>query len=234
MILRILLTLALLFRRFFSSFCTKVRKDDPSILLDRNSTFRIRPSLGEKESIELAAALLENTSVTDLELVWQTYTKRPAEAMVNYVRTSKHLEHLRFPESRMTAGRELPILCYFLNAIQESTSLKELDITFPCVPSSLAFKSMLTNTQSLRSLALKFPAGPLENLAVAAVSSGLKENTTLRELTLESYESEATVSPILISLRDHRFLRRLHLLGGVRDLTGLKTLLLSRISKSRN
>jgi hypothetical protein len=66
---------------------------------------------------------------------------------------------------------------------------------------------------------------------VARISSCLKNNTTLRELTLEISRGATTVSPILISLRDHPLLRRLCLHGGVRDLTGLETVLLNGTSK---
>jgi hypothetical protein len=62
---------------------------------------------------------------------------------------------------------------------------------------------------------------------VAAARSGLKKNTTLRELTLEC----SWVSPILASLHDHPLLRRLCLHGHVVDLTGLETVLLSDNSK---
>jgi Leucine-rich repeat (LRR) protein len=90
----------------------------------------------------------------------------------------------------------------------------------------------LTNTQSLRSLSLRYPDGLLEDTAVAATRSGLKKNTTLRELTLEfSHGATTTVSPILTSLRDHPLLRRLCLRGDGMDLTGLEILLLSDTSK---
>jgi Ran GTPase-activating protein (RanGAP) involved in mRNA processing and transport len=56
----------------------------------------------------------------------------------------------------------------------------------------------------------------------------LKNNTTLRALTLEFMRCPTTViSPILTSLRDHPRLRRLFLRGHEADLTGLETVLLS-------
>jgi Ran GTPase-activating protein (RanGAP) involved in mRNA processing and transport len=64
---------------------------------------------------------------------------------------------------------------------------------------------------------------------VAAVQSGLKKNTTLRELKLFLWGMN--ISPILTSLSDHPCLRRLCLHGHVVDLTGLDTLLLSNNSK---
>jgi Ran GTPase-activating protein (RanGAP) involved in mRNA processing and transport len=90
---------------------------------------------------------------------------------------------------------------------------------------------MLTHTQSLRSLSLICPAGGLEDLPMAAASSGLKKNTTLRELTLEVSHG-TTISPILTSLRDHPLLRRLCLRGYGVNLTGLETVLLSKTSKT--
>jgi Ran GTPase-activating protein (RanGAP) involved in mRNA processing and transport len=98
-------------------------------------------------------------------------------------------------------------------------------------PSNQALESLLTHTQSLRSLKLIFPDGELEDVAMAAVQSGLKKNTTLRELTLEFSRDAATVSPILITLRDHPLLRKLRLRGHAMDLTGLETVLQSETSK---
>jgi hypothetical protein len=120
------------------------------------------------------------------------------------------------------------MLCCFLPAFRESTSLKELDMEFPRGngPSNLAFENMLTHTLSLRSLRLGMHA---RNIDVATARSGLKKNTTLRELTLES---EKDISPVLTSLRDHPVLRRLCLRGpGAVDLTELETVLLSDTSK---
>jgi hypothetical protein len=89
----------------------------------------------------------------------------------------------------MTDDQELrqheEMLCYFLHAIQNSTSLKELHMELPLRvgPSNLAHENMLTHTQSLRSLSLSI--SPRQNIAVAAAQSGLKKNTTSRELTLD-------------------------------------------------
>jgi Ran GTPase-activating protein (RanGAP) involved in mRNA processing and transport len=213
----------------FLEFCAKVRNNDPSILPRPGKPLRIR-KLKKKENIELADALLENQSVTYLELDTDNYTKSSAEAMVKYVRTSKHLQHIRFVgASRRSEQYEEMISC-FLPAIQESTSLKELEITCPLLgwPSNLALENMLSHTQSLRSLTLCIPFRPID---VAAVQSGLKMNTSLRELTLEYSQGAATVSPILTSLRDHPLLRKLCLGGDVVDLARLETVLLSETSK---
>jgi hypothetical protein len=98
-------------------------------------------------------------------------------------------------------------------------------------PSNLEFENMLTRTQSLCCLSLIYPVGPLEDIAVAVVRSGLKKNTTLRELMLDFTQDATQVSPILTSLRDHPLLRRLSLRSYVGDPTGLETLLLSDTSK---
>jgi hypothetical protein len=184
----------------FLQFCIKVRNNDPSILPEAGEPFRIRHS-SEREHMELADALLENTSVTSIELYTENYTKGSAEAMAKYVRTSKRLQHIRwdgqlcaeFPELR---HRE-EIVCCFMSALKESTSLEELDINFPSIggPSSLAFEHMLTHTQSLRSLTLLCPRGRLDDIAVATARSGLKKNTTLRELTLDFSWSVSTLPP---------------------------------------
>jgi hypothetical protein len=95
---------------------------------------------------------------------------------------------------------------------------------------------MLTYTQSLQSLTLSCSDGPykdapLEDIAVAAVSSGLKKNSTLRELTLKFAREATNTSTILTSLRSHPLLHRLYLKGVGAKLTGLETVLLSRTSK---
>jgi Ran GTPase-activating protein (RanGAP) involved in mRNA processing and transport len=211
----------------FLEICAKVRNNDPSILPEIGNPFRIR-DLSEREDIELADALLENTSVTYLQLDMVNHTKSSAEAMAKYVRTSKHLQRIRC--NGLACDDRL---CCFLPALQESTSLKELHMVLPLVggPSSLALENMLAHTQSLRSLTLICPAGQLEDIAVAAARSGLKNNTTLRELTLDVSRVATAVSPILTSLRDHPLLRRLCVRGFVLDLTGLETVLLSNTSK---
>jgi Ran GTPase-activating protein (RanGAP) involved in mRNA processing and transport len=222
----------------FTDFCAKVRCNDPSILPEPSEPFRIR-SLIEKEGIELADALLENINVTYLELETTMHTKSSAEAMAKYIRTSKHLQRIQWDVELEGDDRELrrceEILCCFLDAIQESTSLKELEISLTPTGglSNLALANMLTHTQSLRSLSLLYPDGILEECAVAEVSSGLRKNTTLRELklTLEISEGAMTSSPLLTSVRDHPLLQRLCLRGYVGNLTGLDTLLLNDNSK---
>jgi Ran GTPase-activating protein (RanGAP) involved in mRNA processing and transport len=233
----------------FLKFCAKVRINDPSIMPEAGKPFKIR-RMPESEGIELADALLENTSVTYIQLEMEEFTKSSTEAMAKYMRASKHLQRIHWDvesgaDYRFGSRHREEILCCFLPAIQESTSLKELHINFPVTggPSHLALENVLTHTQSLRSLSLIYPDGLLEDIAVASDRSGLKKNTTLRELTLE-FSRGATicpppahsygrhnVSPILTSLRDHPCLRRLCLRGHAMDLSGLETLLLSDNSK---
>jgi hypothetical protein len=216
----------------FLEFCAKVRNNDPSILPEAGRPFKIFHRLSEKEDTELADALLENTNVTYLELG----TKISAEAMAKYVRTSKRLQRIIWNPTRIPGyggpQKHEEMLCCFLHALQESTSLKELDMELPRGggPSNLALENMLTHTQSLRSLTLRCPTIDID---VAAARSGLKKKTTLRELTLEfAWGATTDVSPILSSLRDHPLLRRLCLRGyDVVDLVGLETLLLCDTSK---
>jgi hypothetical protein len=213
-----------------------VRKDDPSILQELGNPFIIR-QLSEREDNELADALLENNSVTNLEFETGKCTKSSAEALAKYVRTSKCLQRIRWRRELDIEYQELrqseEITCCFLSAFQESTSLKELAIDFSLIDgsSNLALENMLTHTQSLRSLSLRI--SPRQNIAVAVVAAaqaGLKNNTTLQELTLDCWVA-TNVAPILTSLRDHPLLRRLCLSGQGVDLTGLETLLLSDTSK---
>jgi Ran GTPase-activating protein (RanGAP) involved in mRNA processing and transport len=215
----------------FLEFCAKVRSNDPSILPGPDMPFNIRP-LSEREDIELADALLENTNVTYLKSNMGKYTESSAEAMAKYVRASKHLQRIYWHGVYRGLRHREEMLCCLLPALQESTSLKKLRIDFPCgsASSKLAFENMLTHTQSLQSLTLYCQDGQLEDLAVAAAISGLKKNTTLRELTLDVPRG-ATIVPILTSLSDHPQIRRLRLQGYVVDLTGLDTVLLSENSQ---
>jgi hypothetical protein len=175
----------------FLEVLVKLRNNDPSVLPELGQPFRIR-NLSEKEIIELSDILLENNSVTYLELEMNNYAKSWAEAMAKYVRTSKRLQHFLWYDGMQDGPRALQqrdeMLCCFLPAFQESSSLKELDMRFPLIggPSNLALENMLTHTQSLRSLRLLIQID-LEEKAVAAVRSGLKKNTTLREVTLHFF-----------------------------------------------
>jgi hypothetical protein len=155
--------------------------------------------------------------------------------MAKYVRTSKRLQHFWWStDFGVSAAKQEEMLCCFLPAIQESTSLKELHMELPIRsgPSNLSFESMLTRTQSLRSLRLNFPVVRLEDcaVAVAAARSGLENNTSLQELTVD-FSIGARFLPILTSLCKHPLLRRLCLREAERDLSGLETLLLSDSSK---
>jgi hypothetical protein len=64
---------------------------------------------------------------------------------------------------------------------------------------------------------------------VAAARSGLQNNTTLRELTLDVSRGATTdvFSSIFTSLRNHSLLRKLCVRGYGANLTGLETVLLS-------
>jgi hypothetical protein len=219
-----------------TDFCTKMRNNDPSILPEQSEPLRIG-RLSEKEYMEFADALLENTNVTYLELRIVAYTKGSAKAMAKYMRTSKRLKRIQWNEE--SSGNDLDLrrceetLCCFLAAIQESTSLKELDMESPRQggPSNLALENMLMHTKRLRSFSLTFPYGLLKDWAIAAASSGLKKNTTLRELTLVVLRELTSITSLFTSLRDHPLLKRLCLRGYLGDLTGLETLLLSGTSK---
>jgi Ran GTPase-activating protein (RanGAP) involved in mRNA processing and transport len=211
----------------FLEYCARVRNNDQPFSICE---------LNEREHLELADALLEHNSsvTTNLNLNSQTYTKRSAEAMAKYdVRTSKCLERIYWESEAYLREENL----FLLLAFQESTSLKKLHINFPViwsgVPSNLAFENMLTHTQGLESLILSCRGGYGKDIAEAAVSSGLKNNTTLQELTLvREHPSDATtLSPIWNSLCNHPLLQRLCLHGEGVDLTGLETLVLSDTSK---
>jgi hypothetical protein len=207
----------------FLEFCTKVRNNDLSVLPAPGEPLRTR-DMSERERLELADALLENTNVTYLKLEMLHYTKCSAEAMAKYIRTSKSLQRIHWD------GEREEIVCCFLHALQESTSLKQLHMGYPFIDGSsnlMALENILTHTQSLRSLSLMYPGDLLDGRA--AIRSGLKKNTTLRELTLNL--STGAMTPILTNLCDHPHLRKLCLVAYMVDLTGLETLLLSETSK---
>jgi hypothetical protein len=208
----------------FLEFCAKVRRNDPSILPEPSKPFKI-DHMSEREGLELVDALLENTNVKNLGLWSAEYTKSYAGAMAKYVRTSKHLQSLRWERGSLQKCED--IICCLLHAIQESASLKELHIQLPPGdgPSNLAFENMLTHTLSLRSLSLVYYDG-----ALAGARSGLEKNSTLRELTLDS---SGAISPILTSLCDHPHLRKICLLGRSFDPSELETLLRSHRTRHR-
>jgi hypothetical protein len=92
----------------FLKFCDKVRNNDPSILpeLGNDEPFKIG-NLSEKEDIELADALMENTSVTYLQLRTSKYTKYSSEAMAKFVRTSKRLQRIYWSTTLIADDRVL-------------------------------------------------------------------------------------------------------------------------------
>jgi Ran GTPase-activating protein (RanGAP) involved in mRNA processing and transport len=221
-------------RPFFLDFCAKVRNNDPSILPEAGKPFRIR-NMCESEGIELADALLQNTSVTYLELETEHYTSiGKAEAMAKYIRTSKHLRHIRWLGDCLEFQNRQDIFTCFLRAMQDSTSLLKLEMNFSVAlggPSKLAIESMLKHSKSLRSLTLICQMRELTDILVAAgaaAKSELKKNITLRELTLEIPKNSAfSETPTLSIIRYLPQLRKLRLNGCVMNLTGLETVMLS-------
>jgi Ran GTPase-activating protein (RanGAP) involved in mRNA processing and transport len=223
----------------FLEFCANVRNSDLTIMPEPGQPFKI-DRRSDKEDLELADALLENNRVTYLEFEVRNYTKSSAEAMAKYVRTSKRLQRIHMTKRFIGEELDEDMVCSFLLAFQESTSLKELQMELIFRQTSkvsgpsgsktnLAFEHMLTHTQSLRYLHLNFPNG-LGIINLAATRSGLEKNTSLRELTLD-FENGTTIVSIFTSLCDHPLLRRLCLRGYGIDLSGLETLLLSDNSK---
>lgn len=89
---------------------SSVRNNDPSILPEPGEPFKIRhTTLSEKENIEVSDALLENKSVTSLELETVNYATSTAEAMAKYLRTSKSLQRIRWsdiPDARSLKQHE--------------------------------------------------------------------------------------------------------------------------------
>jgi hypothetical protein len=172
----------------FLEFCTMVPNNDPTLLPEHGKPFKI-DSLSEREGIEPSKALPENTNITYLQLETAKYTKSSADAMAKYVRTSKRLQHIQLSlpwmSDDLALQRQLEnMLCCFLPAFQESTSLQELHMQLPRGdgPSSLALENMSTHTQSLWSLSLNCVGARPEDIAVAALLSGLKKKTLYESL----------------------------------------------------
>jgi hypothetical protein len=82
---------------------------------------RRRCRMCEREGIEFAGALLENTSVTYLELDTENDTKSSAEAVAKYVHTTKRLHRIHWPRYARTHEQREEMLCCFLPAFQESS-----------------------------------------------------------------------------------------------------------------
>lgn len=107
-----LATVELYFRQHFSTFAPRCETAIFSVLPESGKPFKIR-RICEREGLELADALLQNTNITYLQFGTATYTKSfLGEAMAKYVRASKRLK--RFGWNLTRSDRVLQQPYYFL------------------------------------------------------------------------------------------------------------------------
>jgi Ran GTPase-activating protein (RanGAP) involved in mRNA processing and transport len=207
----------------FGMYCDQLRANDPTVVPGDNLPFKIRPCLSEKEHIELADALTQNTIVKRIFLDVDDFTERSAQAMAEYLRTSKNLYSVILCGSRNNSESQRVLSCFLL-ALKEKASLKELSLhDLKLGSASQVLEKLLMDTQSLQKLQLNC-SWQLDQEERAKVQSGLAKNTTLQAITLA-----ATLPRILQSLRNHPRLKTLNLSVG--DLTGLDALLQDDNSK---
>jgi Ran GTPase-activating protein (RanGAP) involved in mRNA processing and transport len=207
----------------FREYCDKLRANDPTVLPRDNFPFKIGPLLSEREHIELADALTQNTLIERIFMELDDYTERSAKAMAEYFRASEGLRCVILSGSSHDPTSQRMLSCLLL-ALQERPSLKELSLHEVTLGSaSKEIEALLINTKSLQKLHLAY-SWRLNQEELTRIQSGLKKNTTLQAITLSS-----TLPAILQSLRTHPRLKTLHVRVG--DLTGLDALLLCKKSK---
>jgi hypothetical protein len=102
---------------------------------------------------------------------------------------------------------------------------------------SVAFQDLLTCTQTLQKLKeMGSRYGDLDEVQIAAITTGFAKNTTLRDLELSGWR-EADLAPVLTALQDHPDLQKIHFSavspasGYLPSLSGLEVLLRSQGSK---
>jgi hypothetical protein len=92
-----------------------------------------------------------------------------------------------------------------VRALSRSTSVTELSVETEHVRvSSVAFQKLLTRTQTLQKLEMSFEYNQyLDEVQLAAITSGFASNTTLRDLEFQGWR-EADLTPVMAALQDHR------------------------------
>jgi hypothetical protein len=225
--------------------CNRLRANDPRLLDDRHDDDVFDPShhmqgYSEAEIIEVFQALKENTSVKNVALSLNDYTKSTAEAAADYLESSKTLQTLELWVNEVERSQEIrEMISVLLRALSRKTSVTKLIIDREVVRfASVAFQELLTRTQTLQKLAIfGYEEFEVDEVQRAAIISGFANNTTLRNLELDSWR-EANLAPVLTALQDHPALQKIQLSGEssgyLPSLSGLEVLLSSQIRKSRN
>jgi hypothetical protein len=228
----------------------QLHTNDPSL---SNHFPVIRRSVPDRIRIVLAEALIQSTVVRGILLQPLDFSKLSANAMAKYLMQSKHLLKVKLGDGPRTlfesmsglpfGSRRKGALCKFLEAISQSTSVKELSLIDLDLGSvSETFENLLTRTKTLQHLEVDLEKrGPLEEAATATIASSFSKNTTLREINLVHWQ-ETSLIPVLAALRDHPVLEKLQIahfssLNGIDVLVGskesqLKELLLAGFPRS--
>jgi Ran GTPase-activating protein (RanGAP) involved in mRNA processing and transport len=128
------------------------------------------------------------------------------------------------------------MISLLLRALSRNTSVTKLIIYLGVVRfASTAFQELLTCTQMLTKLQIVgLNTAAFDEVQIAAITSGLANNTTLRDLELKSWR-EADLAPVLTALQNHPTLERIHFsvkyVDYLPSLSGLDGLLRSQDSK---
>jgi hypothetical protein len=211
-----------------SRLCAQLRANDPSVVSEEPSDY-FAPDVPDSGRLEIAEALAQNTIVRRIELLAHNYTKSSADVMAKYLAQNKHLLAVKLSQySFFETAEECPyqqFLSTFIEAINQSNSVKELELTCPNLTlASKSLKNMLTRTETLQSLAFYLEREEyLEQAATAAIASGFTKNATLRKITMANWH-ETSLIPVLRALRDHPVLDKLSV-AGFRSLVGIDVLL---------
>jgi Ran GTPase-activating protein (RanGAP) involved in mRNA processing and transport len=225
---------------YYKGLIKQLRTNDPSILhaRGRGTYFAISSDLSDPVRVAIAEALTKNTIIQRIKLQLGDYKAESAEAMAKYLAQSKSLLSVDL------RGQSLVFLSFlrsvfgidstqvlvpatfmtFMEALSQSTSLQELDLASMKIgPANKSFESLLTRTQTLRSLNVDLEGcPPLVEEETTAIASGFSKNTTLQKIKLVDWQ-EASLAPVLAALQDHPVLEILHVegfqsLGGIDDL----------------
>jgi Ran GTPase-activating protein (RanGAP) involved in mRNA processing and transport len=220
--------------------CNRLRANDPRMLAFIPFDYEDQPiQYSEGERIEVFQALKENTSVKriNFRLFEGDYTKGSACAASKYLESSQTLQTIH-----LTTGeyyQELPtVISLLLQALSRNTFVTELIICTRSVRfASVAFQELLTSTQTLQKIVViryRIWDEDLNEVQTAAIASGFANNTTVRDLMIQSWR-EAELAPVLTALQDHPALRKLRLTAASSDnlpsLSGLEVLLRRQDSK---
>jgi Leucine-rich repeat (LRR) protein len=221
--------------------CNQLRANDPCVLAHDSTfvPFEYEGEYSEGERIEVFQALKQNTSVKRIRLWLNSYTKSSAETAAQYLESSKTLQTILLRYGGYY--QEFPtVISLILRALSRNTSVTKLIINIDVVRfGCVAFQELLTNTQTLQTMSVvrgqNYRYGKLNEVDIAAITSGFANNTTLRDLEFQGWR-EADLTPVLTALREHPALQKIHVttspdMISLPSLSGLEVLLRSQDSK---